>query len=102
LLGGRHLALLLDRFLTAQLAAFPVRSLRYDGGGFVINEKHRRPKLDRLVDALRIQLHDPLAMVGAIRLLADGLEQAFWSETGNAAALRAGLLHPAADGPSRS
>ena len=37
LLAGRQLALLLDRFLTLRVASFPVTSLRYDGGGFVIN-----------------------------------------------------------------
>lgn len=37
LLAGRQLALVLDRFLTRRIASFPVSSLRYDGGGFVIN-----------------------------------------------------------------
>jgi hypothetical protein len=36
LLAGRQLALLLDRFLTLRVASFPVTSIRYDGGGFVI------------------------------------------------------------------
>jgi hypothetical protein len=36
LLAGRQIALLLDRFLTLRVASFPVTSIRYDGGGFVI------------------------------------------------------------------
>src|ERR1700735_3802009 len=46
-----------------------------------------------MADAIRIQLHDcPLAVVEALRLLSAGLEETFRSETGNAMALRTGLL----------
>ena len=36
--AGRQIALLVDRFLTVRVASFPVKSLQYDGGGFVINK----------------------------------------------------------------
>src|ERR1700683_2230066 len=46
-----------------------------------------------MADAVRIQLHDcPLAVVEALRLLPVSLEETCRRETGNAMALRTGLL----------
>jgi hypothetical protein len=38
LVAGRQIAFLLDRFLTRRIASFRVSSLRYDGGGLVIEK----------------------------------------------------------------